>query len=144
MATRDSRNTGDSSTCSSRLRFVNKKCYCGVRAAIRCSESEAHKNWLYYNCQDKLCKFFEWAQPIGFNEDQFKPVTLTNNDSVNDAKQMLLELSSMRADIVVLKESVQKSNVVNKTIYVLGLANVALCLCVCFLLCINLIFVISK
>ena len=91
-----------------------------------------------------MCNFFEWAQPIGFNEDQFKLVNLTDNGNVNDAKRMLLELSLMRADIVVLKESVQKSNVVNKTIYVLGLANVALCLCVCFLLCINLIFVISK
>ena len=50
----------------------------------------------------------------------------------------------MRADTIVLKESVQKSDVVNKTIYVLGLANVGLCLCVYFLLCINLIFVISK
>ena len=58
-----------SGSLSSRLRFINKKCDYGRRAAIRCSESKDHKNWLYYNCQDRVCKFFEWAEPVEGHED---------------------------------------------------------------------------
>lgn len=63
---------------------------------------------------------------------------------VNDVKQMLFELASIRGDMVVLKEGVQKLNGVNKTIYVIRLANIAICLCFWLLLCIDLVVVVSK
>ena len=39
---------------------------------------------------------------------------------------------------------VEKMSALNKTSYVLGVANIAPCLCVCFLICIALILVVSK
>ena len=52
----------------------------------------------------------------------------------NDENQLIMELGSIPKDITMLKEKLQKMNVMNKTIYLLGLANVGLCFCLCFLL----------
>ncbi|CAK9139623.1 unnamed protein product [Ilex paraguariensis] len=45
------------------LMFCNRRCRCGLRAALKVSESEHNPGRLYYNCPDSRCNFFVWLNP---------------------------------------------------------------------------------
>lgn len=94
-----------SGSSSSRLRFINKKCDCGRRAAIRCSESKDHKNWLYYNCQDRVCKFFEWAEPVEGHEDNMVGMESRTSHDMEPAMTVEENLY-LRAEVMMMKQRV--------------------------------------
>ena len=81
MATSYARSSSGTSTW---LRCVNKKCCCGHQAAIRCSESEANKNLLYYNCQEKLYKYFELVKAVENNNNNKNNSSNNNNQNKNE------------------------------------------------------------
>ena len=45
------------------ITFRNKYCECGKRAALKISETENNPGKLFYTCESKRCKFFNWWKP---------------------------------------------------------------------------------
>ena len=45
------------------ITFRNKYCECGKRAALKISEIEINPGKLFYTCESKWCKFFNWWKP---------------------------------------------------------------------------------
>lgn len=57
-----------SSACTgsaSYIRYKNRVCNCGVRAAVKISESTPNPGRLYYKCGHDDCGFWAWCNPHG-------------------------------------------------------------------------------
>ncbi|KAI8542119.1 hypothetical protein RHMOL_Rhmol08G0114400 [Rhododendron molle] len=63
-----SSSTRGSSQNQNYIKYKNRTCYCGKRAAVKISGSEKNPGRLYYRCEDEVeqggCHAWDWCNPI--------------------------------------------------------------------------------
>ncbi|KAL7164450.1 hypothetical protein ACSBR2_040379 [Camellia fascicularis] len=83
------------------LRYEALKCECGVRAAIRVTESEKpSKGRLYVNCEKRNCQFWRWCTP--------KSVTMVERlrNETNLYEDQNIEIVGLKVKNQMLEQSV--------------------------------------
>ncbi|KAL7220572.1 hypothetical protein ACSBR2_013452 [Camellia fascicularis] len=65
-----------SSNGSNILKYRNKTCFCGQKAAIKVTQSERNNNKgkLYYACAKRKCKFWDWCKPVNSTNESIDTV----------------------------------------------------------------------
>ena len=55
------------------IKFKNRKCSCGIKAAVKISESQNNPKKLYFFCERGKCKFYKFWDPDNeeFNQTEF-------------------------------------------------------------------------
>lgn len=68
-----------SGTTAAGLQYYNMYCHCGRVAAIKVSTTKNNPLKLFYTCEIRSCRFFQWAYPIST-----QPITYQiTDDEVN-------------------------------------------------------------
>ncbi|CAL5337771.1 hypothetical protein CsSME_00021061 [Camellia sinensis var. sinensis] len=84
-----------SSNGSNILKYRNKTCLCGQKAAIEVTQSERNKNKgkLYYACAERKCKFWDWCKPVNSTNESIdivqRPLPRGNFKDVHTRLQVL-------------------------------------------------------
>ncbi|GMP74195.1 hypothetical protein CsSME_00031677 [Camellia sinensis var. sinensis] len=94
------------------LRFMNKKCHCGKKAAIRIVKSEKpSKGRLYYVCEKAGlggCDFWVWCNPIGY-------APAYGRDEIDDEKPRVEEGVHFNGRLMKLEIKIEALNKMMKT-----------------------------
>lgn len=112
-----SRSTNTSSIQSRHPTFHNKKCSCGLRAALKISESEKNPGRLYYKCPkdktkgEKECSYWEWCYQDGWHQPTV------------DAPQVKLVQNDAHVEVIEVNVANLK-HMVNVGLFISGLALV--------------------
>ncbi|CAL5337773.1 unnamed protein product [Camellia sinensis] len=84
-----------SSNESNILKYRNKTCFCGQKAAIKVTQSERNNNKgkLYYACTKRKCKFWDWCKPVNSTDESIdivqRPLPQGNFKDVHTRLQVL-------------------------------------------------------
>ena len=64
------------------IKFKNRRCLCGVKAAVKISESQNNPHKLYFVCEKGRCKFYKFWEPDNeeFNLGQYNDSISQRND----------------------------------------------------------------
>ena len=64
------------------IKFKNRRCLCGVKAAVKISESQNNPHKLYFICEKGICKFYNFWEPDNeeFNLGQYSDSISQRND----------------------------------------------------------------
>ena len=99
------------------MKFRNKRCRCGRRAAVKISESEKNKDILCYTCVTKSCGFFEWCTPLIDCEGIMGEEIVSS--SYSSSSEVLAVVGAVKMETSISK--------------MLGLANIVLSVFLCFM-----------
>ena len=64
------------------IKFKNRRCYCGVKAAVKIFDSQNNPNKLYFVCERGKCKFHSFWEPNNeeFNRVEYSESVMERND----------------------------------------------------------------
>ncbi|KAK1552951.1 hypothetical protein Q3G72_026277 [Acer saccharum] len=90
------------------IKFKNQKCSCGIKAAVKISESQNNPKKLYFFCERGKCNFYKFWDPDNeeFNQTEF----LGNNSQRYDGSenfQVQQEMTSVMQKLELLWQMVQ-------------------------------------
>ncbi|KAK2663540.1 hypothetical protein Ddye_002114 [Dipteronia dyeriana] len=84
------------------IKFKNRRCLCGVKVAVKISESQNNAHKLYFVCEKGKCKFYNFWSPDNeeFNIGQLSDSVSQKNDGRGNAM--------VEQEIIILNGRVQR------------------------------------
>ncbi|TXG54009.1 hypothetical protein EZV62_019265 [Acer yangbiense] len=69
------------------IKFKNRRCHCGVKAAVKISDSHNNPRKLYFVCERGKCKFYSFWEPDNeeFNRAEYSETIMERNDGRDNA-----------------------------------------------------------
>ncbi|KAJ4724464.1 Armadillo-type fold containing protein, partial [Melia azedarach] len=112
------------------IKMKNRECFCGDKAGIRVSESSRNPNKIYFICQSRKCKYFEWWTPT---EDEYimkyvenKNDVVLSNDMLNDLKMVVNFMQNHMQDECKIHASIKRLVNMNILLFCGSICNLIL------------------
>ncbi|TXG72524.1 hypothetical protein EZV62_001103 [Acer yangbiense] len=87
------------------IKFKNRKCNCGIKAAVKISESPNNPNKLYFFCDRGKCKFYRFWEPDNeeFNQAEYIESISERFESRDNFQRLEQEMTILNARLMKLE-----------------------------------------
>ena len=87
------------------IKFKNRKCNCGIKAAVKISDSANNPNKLYFFCERGKCKFYRFWEPDNeeFNHAEYIESISQRFGSGDNFQQLEQEMTVINARLMKLE-----------------------------------------